>query len=307
MARTRNNRTAGVARRRGTTRPQSTSRPIATPPRQQRTNALSNVIQEGIRYSPSPRTRAAQRLDHERLLAANEAAMNGPPDPQHALTELIRAGNPPAARVPTAARVPAPAAAATGRRAGNPPAARVPAAAGMPPPAPAAATGRRHGTPRAGAPRRAAPNHPPPAPIVPDAGAPAPGVPPQVAGLVAPTAVDINPADIQHGQAVSRTGGLGYVKVIVKDHIYPKIKFPTLDEDLAFSNDPRSICRQMATLASISDVEIEAWWNLTRRAVFETIKRLRNNSIGTLGTAFKGNFVVMDVLVLFPALAHSVL
>jgi hypothetical protein len=100
---------------------------------------------------------------------------------------------------------------------------------------------------------------------------------------------------------------LGYVKVIVKDHIYPKIKFPTLDEDLAFSNDPRSICRQMATLASISDVEIEAWWNLTRRAVFETIKRLRNNSIGTLGTAFKGNFVVMDVLVLFPALAHSVL
>ena len=114
------------------------------------------------------------------------------------------------------------------------------------------------------------------------------------AGHVAPPAVNINPANVQHGQAVSRAGSLRYLQAIVKDHIFPKIKFHDLDEDLSFSNDPRSICRQMAMLASITDVEIKAWWNLTRKAVFETIKRLRNNSIRVLGIAVKGNFVVMS-------------
>jgi hypothetical protein len=68
---------------------------------------LSNVVEKGIRLSPSPRTRAAQRLEQERLPAANDAAaMNGPPDPEHALRELVGAGNPPAASV--LAPVPAP-------------------------------------------------------------------------------------------------------------------------------------------------------------------------------------------------------
>ena len=61
----------------------------------------------------------------------------------------------------------------------------------------------------------------------------------------------------------------------MKDHIFPKIKFADLDEDLSFSNDPQSLCRQMEMLASVTDVDIEAWWNLTRKAVFELIKRLR--------------------------------
>jgi hypothetical protein len=52
----------------------------------------------------------------------------------------------------------------------------------------------------------------------------------------------------------------------------------------------------METLASVTDVDIEAWWNLTRKAVFESIKRLRNNSIRTLGDApAEGNFVVMSL------------
>jgi hypothetical protein len=51
----------------------------------------------------------------------------------------------------------------------------------------------------------------------------------------------------------------------------------------------------METLASVTDVDIEAWWNLTRKAVFESIKRLRNNSIRTLGDAVEGNFVVMSL------------
>jgi hypothetical protein len=81
-------------------------------------------------------------------------------------------------------------------------------------------------------------------------------------------------------------------QTIVKDHIFPKIKFA----DLSFSNDPQSLCRQMEMLASVTDVDIEAWWNLTRKVVFESIKCLRNNSISTLGDApVEGNFVVMSL------------
>jgi hypothetical protein len=84
---------------------------------------------------------------------------------------------------------------------------------------------------------------------------------------------------------------LRYLQTTVKEHIFPKIKFPDMDEDLSFSNDARSVCRQMAMLVGVSDNDIEGWWNLTRKGVFETIKRLRNNSIKLLGNAFKGKFV----------------
>jgi transcriptional accessory protein Tex/SPT6 len=52
----------------------------------------------------------------------------------------------------------------------------------------------------------------------------------------------------------------------------------------------------METLASVTDVDIEEWWNLTQKAAFESIKRLRNNLIRTLGDApVEGNFVVMSL------------
>ena len=183
------------------------------------------------------------------MLAANDAASNGPPDPEHALRELVGVGISPAAPAPE----------------------------------------RRHGPPCA-APQRAAPPPPPAVPIVPIAGSPV--VAPHVAGPVAPPAVEVNPANVHHGQAVSRSGSLRYLQIIVKDHTFPRIKFPNPDEDLSFSNDPRSICRQIATLASVSDVDIEAWWNLTRKEVFEKIMQLRNNAIRLLGIAVDGNFVV---------------
>ena len=125
-------------------------------------------------------------------------------------------------------------------------------------------------------------------------GPPVPVVAPHVAGPVAPPVVDANPGNVQHGQQapVSRADSLRYLQTIVKDHIFPRIIFPNPDEDLSFSNDPRSICRQMVTLASVADVDIKAWWNLTRKGVFESIKRLKNNSIRLLGIAVKGNFVV---------------
>lgn len=243
MTRTRNRRTTLVARqtqpsnnRRSSTRQQSNSCQ-STPTRQG--NALSRVVdQHGYRFSPSPRTRGALRAEEERLLAENEAAMNGPPDLERALTELVAQSHP--------AAVPA-----------------------------AAAPERRR--PRA-APR--ATPVPPAAPHVPGPAAPVP--------VPAPT---VNLAIVQHGQAVSRAGSLRYLQTTVKEHIFPRIKFPDMNEDLSFSNDARSVCRQMATLVGVSDNDIEGWWNLTRKGVFETIKRLRNNSIKLLGNAFKGKFV----------------
>ena len=261
-----NRRTALVARRtqpnnhRSNTRQQSDSRQ-STPTRQR--NALSRVVDEGHRFSPSPRTRGAQRAEEERLLAANEAAMNGPIDLERALTELVEQRHP--------AAVPA-----------------VPAAVPAVPVAVPAVPAPERRRPRAAP--QAAPN-PPAAPSVPVAG---PHIrAPCVAGPASPVppAPVVNLAIVQHGQAVSRAGSLRYLQTTVKEHIFPKFKFPDMDEDLSFSNDARSVCRQMATLVGVSDNDIEGWWNLTRKGVFETIKRLRNNSIKLLGNAFKGKFV----------------
>ena len=60
MARTRNNRTADVARRRNT-RQRSATHQIATPHR--RINARSNVVDQLIRFSPSPRKRLLNVLN----------------------------------------------------------------------------------------------------------------------------------------------------------------------------------------------------------------------------------------------------
>ena len=239
MSRTRNRRTALVARRTQPNNRRSNSRQ-STPTRQG--NALLPAV---VDQPLTPRTRGALRAEEERRLAENEAAMNGPPDPERALTELV-ARSPPA---------------------------------GMPAPAPE----RRR--PRA-APRAALPA----APTVPVAGPAV--VAPHVPGPAAVPAPAVNLAIVQHGQAVSRAGSLRYLQTTVKEHIFPRIKFPDMNEDLSFSNDARSVCRQMATLVGVADNDIEGWWNLTRKGVFETIKRLRNNSIKLLGNAFKGKFVV---------------
>ena len=107
MAQTKNRRTASVARRtqpnnrRSNTRQQSNS-PQSTPTQQG--NALSRVVDHGYRFSPLPRTRGALRAEEERLLVENEDAMNGPPDLERALTELVAQSRP--AGVPAAAPTP---------------------------------------------------------------------------------------------------------------------------------------------------------------------------------------------------------
>ena len=110
MAQTKNRRTASVARRtqpnnrRSNTRQQSNSRQ-STPTR--RGNALSRVVDQGHRFSPSPRTRGSLRAEEERLLAENEAAMNGPMDLESLLTGSVAQRHP--AGVPPAPPAPAPA------------------------------------------------------------------------------------------------------------------------------------------------------------------------------------------------------
>jgi hypothetical protein len=58
---------------------------------------------------------------------------------------------------------------------------------------------------------------------------------------------------------------LRYLQTFVKEQIFPKIKFPDMDEGLSFSNNANSVCRQMATLVGVLENTIEEWWNLTRK------------------------------------------
>ena len=104
------------------------------------------------------------------------------------------------------------------------------------------------------------------------------------AAVPAPT---VNLAIIQNGQAVLRH----LQTTVKKERIFPRIKFPDMNEDLLFSNDAPSVCRQVAMLVGVSDNNIKEWWNLTQKGVSETIKQQRNNSIKLLGNGFKGKFV----------------
>ena len=47
-------------------------------------------------------------------------------------------------------------------------------------------------------------------------------------------------------------------------------------------------------LASVADVDIKAWWNLTWKGVFKTIKPLSNKAIRLLGNAVKDSFVLVS-------------
>jgi hypothetical protein len=74
----------------------------------------------------------------------------------------------------------------------------------------------------------------------------------------------------------------------VKEDVFPKIKFATLDHELAFSNDPESICRFMAKEIKVEDENVEHWWMVAKKAVHKKLKTNRNNVIKAIKTRFHG-------------------
>jgi hypothetical protein len=74
----------------------------------------------------------------------------------------------------------------------------------------------------------------------------------------------------------------------VKENVFPKIKFANLDVELAFSNDPESICRFMTEKMKVQDENVERWWMGAKKAVHKKLKTNRNNVIKAIKTRFQG-------------------
>ena len=54
---------------------------------------------------------------------------------------------------------------------------------------------------------------------------------------------------------------------------FPKIKLATLDHELAFSNEPESICRFMAEEMKVNKGKnVERWWMGAKKAVHKKLK-----------------------------------
>ena len=90
----------------------------------------------------------------------------------------------------------------------------------------------------------------------------------------------------------------------VKEHVFPKIKFATLNGDLDFSNNPNSICRFMAEKMKVAEENVEAWWENSKKAVNNKLKANRNNVIKAIKTRFHGKEAcVLDFVMLL--LCHA--
>ena len=65
----------------------------------------------------------------------------------------------------------------------------------------------------------------------------------------------------------------------VKEHVFPKIKFATLNGDLDFSSHPNSISRFMAEKMKVQEEDVEGWWESSKKTVQYIQKANKNNVI----------------------------
>ena len=129
---------------------------------------------------------------------------------------------------------------------------------------------------------------------VPAAEVPVVEVPPAVGGRQ----VMVGREEIQYG--TNRLTNLGrdwLLEKCVKENVFPKIKFATLNGDLDFSNNPNSICRFMAEKMKVQDEDVEGWWENSKKAVHNKLKANRNNVIKALKIRFHGKNGLKDYVV----------
>ena len=94
--------------------------------------------------------------------------------------------------------------------------------------------------------------------------------------------------DIAHGNQITEFGKTFKVDAVVKEFIFPNVKFAVKNSTLTFSNSEGSVCRQMAEKLKIADDEVEDWWDCQRDRVYNQLKGLRNNTIKGLKKLFTG-------------------
>jgi hypothetical protein len=77
------------------------------------------------------------------------------------------------------------------------------------------------------------------------------------------------------------------LKQQTKENLFKNNKFVD-EEDLSFSNDPHSVCRQLAGIVRVPSQEVENWWYDQKKDVLIDFHNHRNNVIKAVNKAFKG-------------------
>jgi len=57
----------------------------------------------------------------------------------------------------------------------------------------------------------------------------------------------------------------------VKDRLFPQQEFLLKRNDLAFSNNPKSVCRYMAQELHVHDEDIETWWEIQKQEIHKAL------------------------------------
>ena len=94
--------------------------------------------------------------------------------------------------------------------------------------------------------------------------------------------------DIAHGTQVTNFGAGFRIDSVIKDVIFPMIKFAKFETDLQFSNKPESICQIVRAKLQIPVEELEDWWDCQKKIVYARLKQHRNNIIKGIQKLFKG-------------------
>ena len=94
--------------------------------------------------------------------------------------------------------------------------------------------------------------------------------------------------NIAHGTQVTKFGAGFRIDSVIKEVIFPMIKFANFDFDLKFSNKPESTCQVVAAKLEIPKDDVEDWWDCQRRTVNERLKQHRNNTIKGIKKLFQG-------------------
>ena len=94
---------------------------------------------------------------------------------------------------------------------------------------------------------------------------------------------------VQYGRNRLTAAGRDWLlEKCVKENLWPRIKFAELDFELAFSNEPESVCRFMAEKMNVQEENVERWWRGAVKGVHTKLKNNRNNGIKAIQTRFHG-------------------
>ena len=94
---------------------------------------------------------------------------------------------------------------------------------------------------------------------------------------------------IQHGTRLARASTAFIHDKCVKEHVFLKQKFASLQhDDLDFSNNPQSICRMMAAALDIAEDKVEGRWETSKLSVHKAMKTHGNNVIKAIRNIVRG-------------------